>query len=181
MAPGQLGQRRNAHERDRNIAALIRNDVRVYLSDRRAMAVGILVPILIAAFFGYVFGGGGKQKDSGQIPIALVDEDHSAVSRAIIQDLRGESIVSVQVLQRSAAAAQVRSGKVDAAAIFPQGFAAKATRALFTGQDKSVIELLIDPSKNSSAQVIQGLLAQYSMQQISKEAFSGAWRAAIDG
>jgi hypothetical protein len=36
------------------IRALIRNDIRLYFSDRRSVIVGVLVPILIAAFFGYL-------------------------------------------------------------------------------------------------------------------------------
>jgi ABC-2 type transport system permease protein len=42
------------------IRALVRNDLRLYATDRRALVVGVLVPILIAAFFGYVFGGNGN-------------------------------------------------------------------------------------------------------------------------
>jgi ABC-2 type transport system permease protein len=55
----------------------------------------------------------------------------------------------------------------------PKGFGQHTTRALFSGENKSVIELLVDPSKTTSAQVIEGLLAQYAMQEISKESFSG--------
>ena len=36
------------------IRALIRNDIRLYFSDRRSVIVGVLVPICIAAFFGYL-------------------------------------------------------------------------------------------------------------------------------
>ena len=156
------------------IAALIRNDIRLYLSDRRAMLVGILVPILIAAFFGYVFGGLGSKNDAGKIPVAVVDADQSAVSRAILQDLQLDSIVNVQSLDRAAAENQVRTGAIDAAVILPKGFADQSARALFTGENKAVIELLVDPSKDTSAQVVQGLLAQHAMQQISKDAFGGA-------
>jgi ABC-2 type transport system permease protein len=49
------------------IGALIRNDIRLYLSDRRAVIVGVLVPILIAAFFGYIFGATGRSEDQGKI------------------------------------------------------------------------------------------------------------------
>ena len=156
------------------IAALIRNDIRLYLSDRRAMVVGILVPILIAAFFGYVFGGLGSKKEAGKLPVAVVDEDRSAVSRAIVQDLQRDSMLAVQPLARAAAEDKVRTGAIDAAVILPSGFGEQSTRALFTGENKSVIELLVDPSKATSAQVVQGVLAQHAMQQISKEAFGGA-------
>lgn len=155
------------------IAALIRNDVRLYLSDRRALVVGILVPILIAAFFGYVFGGLGSKKEPGRIPLAVVDEDQSAISRAIVADMRLDGMVSVQLLARAAAEDSVRAGTIDAAIVLPGGFGEQSARALFTGQDKAVIELLVDPSKATSAQVVRGLLAQHAMQQVSKEAFGG--------
>jgi ABC-2 type transport system permease protein len=163
------------------IGALIRNDIRLYFSDRRAVIVGVLVPILIAAFFGYIFGGTGKSEDQGKIPIAVVDEDHSNVSRAITTDLAADTLLQVSVLERAAARQQVKSGKQTAAAVFPQGFGEQATRSLFAGNNKPQVELLVDPTQTTGARVIEGLLAQYSMQEISKEAFTGAYgRKALD-
>jgi ABC-2 type transport system permease protein len=163
------------------IFALVRNDIRLYFSDRRSVMVGVLVPILIAAFFGYIFGGTGRSEDQGKIPIAIVDEDHSAVSRGIAADLTADPLLQVSALDRAAAREQVKSGKQSAAAVFPQGFGEQTTKSLFSGADKPQVELLVDPSQNTSARVIEGLLAQYSMQEISKEAFSGAYgRKAID-
>jgi len=159
----------------RAIRALVRNDLRLYLTDRRAVIVGILVPILIAAFFGYVFGGAGNGgEDAGKVPIAVVDEDHSTVSRAIIKDLSADKMLDVAALTREQAREQVRKGARHAAAIFPKGFGEKSVSALFTGRDKPAVELLLDPSQSVSARLVQGLLAQYSMQDISREAFTGA-------
>ena len=163
------------------IRALVRNDIRLYFSDRRSVIVGVLVPIFIAAFFGYVFGGTGHSEDQGKIPIAIVDEDHSSVSRGITADLSADPLLQVSPLDRAAAREQVKSGKQNAAAIFPHGFGEQTTQSLFSGSNKPQVELLVDPSQNTGARVIEGLLAQYSMQEISKEAFSGAYgRKAID-
>jgi ABC-2 type transport system permease protein len=163
------------------ILALIRNDVRLYLADRRALVVGVLVPILIAAFFGYVFGGTGSNADAGKIPIAVVDEDQSAVSRAITADLTADKLLRVTTLDRAAAREQVKAGKQSAAAVFPKGFGEQTTKALFSGRDKPQVQMLVDPSQTIGARVIEGLLAQYSMQEISKEAFTGvSGRKAID-
>ena len=163
------------------IGSLIRNDIRLYFADRRAVIVGVLVPILIAAFFGYVFSGNGRSEDLGKIPIAIVDEDHSSVSRAITADLAGDPLLQVSALEYAEARAQVKSGKQNAAAVFPQGFGEQSTQSLFSGANKPKVELLVDPSQNSDARVIEGLLAQYSMQEISKEAFNGSYgRQAID-
>ncbi|HEV2701030.1 MAG TPA: ABC transporter permease, partial [Steroidobacteraceae bacterium] len=155
------------------VRALVRNDLRIYRTDRRALLIGILVPILVAAFFGYVFGGNGSSADPGKIPIAVVDEDHSEVSRDIATDLGKDPLLAVRVLSRTQAQAQVRAGKVQAAAILPKGFADSATKALFTSRDKPQVRLLVDPSQPTSARIVQGLFAQYGMQEISKAAFSG--------
>jgi ABC-2 type transport system permease protein len=163
------------------ILALIRNDVRLYFADRRAVLVGVLVPILIAAFFGYVFGGAGMNADAGRIPIAVVDEDQSTVSLAITADLTADKLLQVTTLDRAAAREQVKAGKQNAAAVFPKSFGEQTTKALFSGRDKPQVQLLVDPSQTIGARVIEGLLAQYSMQEISKEAFTGvSGRKAID-
>jgi ABC-2 type transport system permease protein len=163
------------------IRALIRNDIHLYFADRRALIVGVLVPILIAGFFGYIFGGTGRSEDQGKMPIAVVDEDQSSVSRAITADLAADPLLQVSALDRAVARDQVRSGKQNAAAVFPRGFGEQTTRSLFSGVNKPQVELLVDPSQTIGARVIEGLLAQYSMQEISKEAFTGAsGRKAID-
>ncbi len=163
------------------IRMLIRNDIRLYFADRRAVIVGVVVPILIAAFFGYIFGGTGQSDDQGRIPIAVVDEDQSSVSRAIIGDLRTDPLLQVSALDRAAAREQVKNGKQNAAAVFPLGFGEQSTKSLFTSANKPQVELLVDPSQTTGSRVIVGLLAQYSMQEISKEAFTGTYgRKAID-
>jgi ABC-2 type transport system permease protein len=163
------------------IWALIRNDIRLYFTDRRAVIVGVLVPILIAAFFGYIFGGTGRNADQGKILIAVVDEDQSSVSRAITADLAADPLLQVSALDRAAARKQVRTGRQNAAAVFPRNFGEQSTKSLFSGANKPQVELLVDPSQTIGARVIEGLLAQYSMQEISKEAFTGSYgRKAID-
>ncbi len=153
--------------------ALIRNDLRIFATDRRAMIIGVLVPILIAAFFGYVFGGNGNA-ESAKIPIAVVDEDHSDVSRAIIADLGQESLVSVQMLDRSQAQRLVRAGKFQVAAVLPPNFAAGATAALYTDQERPQVELLIDPSQSLSGRIVEGVFVRYAVREITRAAARGA-------
>lgn len=155
------------------IRALVRNDLRLYLTDRRALVVGVLVPILIAAFFGYVFGRNGNS-DNGKIPIALVDQDHSEVTRGIVADFSSESLVAMQALDRAAAEERVRAGKVQVAAVLPKNFGADAVAALTGNQTTPTIELLVDPSQGISGRVVEGLLAQHGMQEIAKQAASMA-------
>jgi ABC-2 type transport system permease protein len=154
------------------IRALVRNDLRIFRTDRRAVIIGILVPILIAAFFGYVFGGTGNA-ETGKIPIIVVDEDRSVVSKAIADDLQKDSLVSVQLLDREQAQKQVKAGKAQVAAIIPKNFGGDSAKSLFTARNKPKVEMLIDPSQAMSSKVIEGLFVQYGMQEITKSAFSG--------
>ena len=143
------------------IRALIRNDLRIYMTDRRAMIIGVLVPILIAVFFGYVFGGNGNA-EAGKIALIIVDEDQSEVSRAIAAGLAEEPLLSVQALDRSHAGQRVRAGKAQVAAILPKNFGAAATLAFLSGEMKPQLEFIVDPSQSMSRPVVEGLFAQRS-------------------
>ena len=37
--------------------ALVRKDIQIFLRDRRALVVSVLTPIVVAAFFGFLFAG----------------------------------------------------------------------------------------------------------------------------
>jgi ABC-2 type transport system permease protein len=149
------------------IQALIRNDLRIYMTDRRAMIIGVLVPILIAVFFGYVFGGNGNA-EVGKIALIIVDEDQSEVSRAIAAGLAQEPLLTVQALDRSQAEQRVRAGKAPVAAILPKNFGAAATLAFSSGEMKPQVEFIVDPSQSMSRPVVEGLFAQRSMREIGK-------------
>ena len=42
--------------------ALVRKDLKLFFSDRRALLMSIVAPIAIASFFGYIFGGSGDRR-----------------------------------------------------------------------------------------------------------------------
>jgi ABC-2 type transport system permease protein len=151
------------------IWALIRNDLRIFLTDRRAMVVGVLVPILIAAFFGYVFGGNGNA-EAAKISVAIVSEDDSEVSRAIAADLAQESSISARSLDRTAAERQVRAGKIKVAAILPVDFAANAAGALYFDRARPQVEFLIDPSETMSGRIVEALLVRSAIREITRSA-----------
>ena len=56
--------------------ALVRKDLQLFFSDRRAVILTFAVPIAIASFFGSIFrGGGDDDAEPARIPIAIVDSD----------------------------------------------------------------------------------------------------------
>jgi ABC-2 type transport system permease protein len=153
--------------------ALVRNDLRLYRQDRRAVVVGILVPILIAAFFGYIFSG-ERQGGSGRIAVAVVNEDPAPLTTAIVAALKSDTALEVLPADRAEAERLVRRGKVHVAVVIPPNLSAEATRALFTARDRPSVEFLVDPSDRMSGQVVQGLFAEHAMQEISRYAFGAS-------
>jgi ABC-2 type transport system permease protein len=154
------------------IAALVRTDLILHVTNRRALFVSILVPIIIASFFGYLFGN--SNSDAGKLKVAVVDNDASSASQEIAAQLAKEPMLAVQAMQEDAAHAMVASGKVSVAVVLPKGFAANATRSLFHASDKPHVLMWFDPSQSMGRMVVEGLLAEHGMQVLTKEAFSGA-------
>ena len=64
--------------------ALVRKDLLLFFSDRRAVIVAFAVPIAIGSFIGSITGGSGRNDERPRVSVALVDEDGSAVSKAVI-------------------------------------------------------------------------------------------------
>jgi ABC-2 type transport system permease protein len=144
--------------------ALVRKDLVLYFSNRRALVMSIAAPIVIAAFFGAIFGNG--QDKPSRIPIGLVDHDASAVSKAIAASIAGDPAFDVQRRDEAAAIDLARRGKVRAAIVLPAGFGAQATAALIAGAPKPAVAVHYDPSQATALPLVRGLLAQHAMQAI---------------
>ncbi|MES2153321.1 MAG: ABC transporter permease [Pseudomonadota bacterium] len=153
--------------------ALIRKDLILFLSDRRALLVNLLLPILIATFFGYLFGGSGQAR-TGRIEVALVLADSSAVGQRIGAGLRAEASLALTVMTLEQAQDAVRKGKQKAAIVIPAGFGEAAGAALFGAGAKPEIEVLYDPSQQAVLAMVKGMLTQQVMQVVSAEMFGAS-------
>jgi ABC-2 type transport system permease protein len=152
--------------------ALVRKDLVLYFSNRRAVLMSIVAPILIAAFFGSLFGGSDAAPSS--VPIAITDLDRSELSMKIVAALHADSALAVSEAGEAEALAQVRSGKLRAAVTLPAAFGAQAARALFGRAEKPQVVLTVDPSQAMVLPMVRGLLAQHVMEQVSASVFGGA-------
>ena len=152
------------------LTALVRKDLILYFSNRRALMVTLAAPILIAAFFGSVIGGAPKKP--AKVPVAMVDQDASAVSREIIANVRKDSSFDLQEVDDAAAIDLVRKGKVRAAAVIPKGFGDAASKALFRPDVKKP-EILVryDPSQATALALVKGLLSEHVMSVVGRAAF----------
>jgi ABC-2 type transport system permease protein len=150
--------------------ALLRKDLVLHFSNRRAVLMSLVAPILIAAFFGSLFGGGDK--GPAQIPVVLTDLDQSELSARIVANLRGDPALRLSEASAAEAQAQVRTGKQRAAVLLPAGFGAEASKALFGAAAKPEVVVFYDPSQAMVLPMVKGLLAQHVIQPVSQSAFS---------
>jgi ABC-2 type transport system permease protein len=151
--------------------ALVRKDLILYVSDKRALLMHLVLPIVIAAFFGSVFGGGSAK--GGGIDVALVQQDTSDAGKRIAAGLAADPNLHVTPMDMSQARDAVRKGSQAVAIVLPAGFAEAAGTAMFSNQDKPAIGLLYDPSQPAVLAMVKGMLTQQVMQVVSAEMFGG--------
>jgi len=155
------------------LRALVRKDLRLFFSDRRAVVMSFVAPILIGAFFGYIFGGLGGKAETSRIPVLVVDHDKSAISADIFSRLQGEKTLSVAASELDEARAAVKKGSASVAVVIPPGFGAQARSAFTSAAQKPEIGILYDPSHAAEQGMVQGMLAGTVMQAVGKAMFSG--------
>ena len=153
--------------------ALVRKDLKIFFSDTRSVMMGLIVPIVLASFLGYLFGGNRSNTEISKMPALAIDQDSSDISRAIVAQLTADKNLDVKPSELDAAREQVRKGEVRAAIIIPKGFGSDAGHAFFAGGKKPDIKMLYDPSHGMELGMIQGILTGAVMQGVSKEMFSG--------
>jgi ABC-2 type transport system permease protein len=162
------------------LRALIQKDLRLFFADRRAVIMSFIAPIVIAAFFGYLFGGNGGKTQTSRIPVLVVDQDSSAISRAIFADLKTNDSLEVKTAGADEARAAVRKGAATVGVVIPRDFGNNAGRAFFTpGATRPEIALLYDPSHTAEQSMVQRILTGAVMQVVSKEMFGGATGSAL--
>ncbi|MDB5934492.1 MAG: transporter [Massilia sp.] len=152
--------------------ALVRKDLILFLSDRRALLVNLVLPIVIATFFGYLFGGSGPAK-SGTIDVALVQQDGSEMGAKIAAALKLDTTLRITEMDAAQARKAVAKGGQKAAIVIPAGFGDAAGAALFGAGQKPAIDVLYDPSEQAVLAMVKGLLTQQVMQVVSAEMFGG--------
>ncbi|WP_229420542.1 ABC transporter permease [Pseudoduganella albidiflava] len=145
------------------ILALVRKDLLLYLNDRRALAIHLLVPVIVAAFFGSLFGGTGNGK-TGRIDVAVVRQDDSGLAANLVASLQADPNLRVQVLPLAAARDRVVAGKATVAVVIPPGFGGAAVGALTGTAAAPTLPLLFDPSQGAVLAMVKGLVTHHAMQ-----------------
>jgi ABC-2 type transport system permease protein len=161
------------------VLAMVRKDLQMFFSDRRAVIMSFVVPIAIASFFGSIFTGPGRNSEPARIAVAIVDEDRTAISSAIVSAVQADRNLKISTPTADAAADSVRHGKTTVAVIVPSGFGDAAGKAFFGDGAKPPLDFLYDPSHGAELAMVRGILTGDVMQAVSGEMFGGAQGRAL--
>lgn len=157
--------------------ALAAKDIRLLLRNRGALFFTVGWPLLVAVFFGLIFGGDGG---SSRPRVALVVLEQHAATERFAQSLLDLDTLDVERVDAAKAEELVRQGKRSAAVVLPEGFGARSARA-FSG-DPPQVELWLDPSRKAERAMIEGLLMKLAGESmfasISDPAARRQWLAA---
>jgi ABC-2 type transport system permease protein len=144
------------------IITLAFKDLAVLAREKEALFWIFLFPLIFALFFGFLSGGGGGER--GKLQLAVVDEDGSEGSRALIEKLRKSDSLVVHdkavdntPLTLEAARNAVRRGDLTAFLVVPKGYGETADSFWQPGQP---LELGIDPARTAEAGMLDGVLMQ---------------------
>jgi ABC-2 type transport system permease protein len=124
--------------------------------DRAALFWTFFFPVMFVLLFGVLFSGSSGSK----VTVGFVNED-GASSMAIQAALSSQDLpITLQVGTLDDEKAAMQRGDVSAIIVVPKGLAAAAAQAK-TGGTAS-LQLYLDPSKSTTNQVVQSVVAQFA-------------------
>lgn len=140
--------------------------------DRVVQALTFLLPIMFFSIFALVFGN--QSNPTSRVRVAIVDEDQSDYSHALVTALETEGGLQVirtatetartegqapVLLTRASAEAMVRAGDLPVAVVIPKGLGAASFFPDGQGESRQVkVSLLADVSDPVAPQLVSGLL-----------------------
>jgi len=148
----------------RAMLAIVGKDLTLLLRDRGNAFFTFGFPLLIAIFFGTIFGGVGTPS---RLPIVVVDESGGKVAAAFVEDLAADPLIAVErIPDRSEGERLVRRGSALACVVIPADFETKAERLLSGGSLDLVA--VVDPARRAEGALLAGKLNEVAFRQLGR-------------
>jgi ABC-2 type transport system permease protein len=125
------------------VGAMAAKEARHIVRDPRTLYMSLGMPLVLLLLFGY-----GLSFDLDHIPVAVVDQDHTAESRALVRALTasGELTIAGDVASADAAVSAFRRRDVLGAFVIPRGYGEDVL-----ARRRVPIQLLVDGGDPTSA------------------------------
>ncbi len=127
----------------RRVLAVARKEMYHILRDRRSLTVAIAMPILMLLLYGYAI-----DMEIKELPVGILDEDHSASSRDFIRQMTSSDFIvdAARLSSRSDVEPGFRRARFRAVLIIPNGFAES-----LVNRPGSQVQILIDGADATTA------------------------------
>ncbi len=156
------------------VKALAKKDIQRFFSDRRALVVNLVLPLILTFIMGISFGGGmfGKGGGISAIPLVLVGSDlPEMLKERLAEGLRESEMFAVTWTDSLQADALVRSGQAAAAVVLPPGILEDFFRF-----ENVTLEVWKDPGSELKAGIVEQIISRTLRQyQAGEAAYLGLW------
>jgi ABC-type multidrug transport system permease subunit len=150
---------------------LMAKDIRRWWSDRNAVIITLLLPMVLTTILGFSFGGFGDGPPISTIPLAVVGDVPSQLRDMIGQALTESEMFNISWVDSAQALQMIETGDVSAALLLPDDLMAD----MFSGQ-RVEIGLWKDPTSLLKAGIIEQIIQRMLLQYNAGEAvYYGKW------
>jgi len=163
---------------------LLAKDLRRAWRNPLPWIINLIVPLVMTALIGLVFGGGSDGGALGRVRFAVVDEDKSVLSgllRGAVNQGEGNKYLDPVFMERAEALREVNANKISAVLIIHTNF----MRDYLTARAPVSLELIKNPAESIHPAVLEELLGAVvtAMNEISRNFNSEfpEWQAVFEG
>ena len=143
---------------------IVRKDLAVFFSDAKGAAMVIVVPLVLGIMMGLIFN-----PSDGPSPIeaVVVNDDGGAEVGRLIAALEAEPSLELTTMTAAEARKGVEEGDIGVAVYFAPGSSPHLTpTAMFAPGERAKLTLWVDPSHQTEADIVQGLLTKAMMESV---------------
>ena len=126
--------------------------------DRAALFWTFFFPVMFVLLFGVLFSGSGDSK----VSVGFVDQDGTQISTRLRDTFSQVGLLTLSTGTLEAEKAAMQRGDVSAIIVVPKGLDAAVTQAKSGGKPTVALQLYSDPTKSTTTQVVQSVIAQFA-------------------
>ena len=152
---------------------MVRKDLLLFFTDRRAVIMSFAAPIAIASFFGFIFSG-SEDTETARVPVRVVDQDRSVISKAIVQrPLRGQDARGDRRHRRASRARRCGAARRRWRWWCPRVSGTRRGRPSSAAARSRSSSSSTTPRTATELAMVRGILTEHVMQAVSAEMFGG--------
>jgi len=155
------------------ILTILKKDLKLFFSDRKAVLLSFLIPILLISLFAFAFGGGASK--TKPIQLLISDKDQSTDSKSVVSKL--DELAEVKLIPKDItdAVQLVKKGKYVGVLILEKGF-----QDSINAGTKLPMELKYDAAREIEMGMLQSVLMQNLMSTVGKKSIKAKMNTYFD-